>query len=611
MSIHQTNKDKPRALKCRHFCFSFDLHNYCPTCREADQGDDPCVTFETPCDICASFTDDQMKKIQHRKRYLKKQKADTNTKDDELDLLGEGDGDSFTGSNADLESAADNLFTSAPCPQPLPFSSLSLKTPAKSVPPTPGTALQHKIETNLEKSLGNSLNIHLQQQMGSFQASMLEAFQSLREVDQTSFPASKPDTSSTAVNLDLPPPRPRTNIQTEDMDVDYGPAIPPRLVLDQHGTSDQYIATSELPLKKVSDKPKKHSHSRSRHEIESRSASDQSNEESDEPRIPSTKPKKHSDKSKHKSRSRYVSSSSGEDQSPVARHRSSKPSGAVSDQDLPQHDPDPSYYREVALSFRRILSLPDPRESMPRSSTSVMGLDDEKGCQELRPRGPSSILPLSSVIKDAFDKFQYVFNAANLPEGKYVKPPPSTSKWYRVGQPCYQDKYQELNTDFAKICITPKPSGAPMDKVPLSILKELEHQARQNISTLNFTAAFAKTSSSCNASLEKCQHSIKSTVKKIKSQIQKGASPEKAAKRGYEEVCWYMDFWNKTVFIQHRALTCLSKSLAHILQRELCPPHWGVDILFSLFPASHLVSRHFRQQFLSYLYQIWHAGLLG
>ena len=151
-----------------------------------------------------------------------------------------------------------------------------------------------------------------------------------------------------------------------------------------------------------------------------RSASDQSNEESDEPRIPSTKPKKHSDKSKNKSRSRYVSSSSEEDQSSVARHRSSKPSGAqpsgaASDQDLPQHDPDPPYYREVALSdipsqyaeevdtFRRILSLPDPRESMPRSSTSVMGLDDEKGRQELRPRGPSSILPLSSVIKDAFD----------------------------------------------------------------------------------------------------------------------------------------------------------------------------------------------------------------
>ena len=84
--------------------------------------------------------------------------------------------DSFTGSHADLESAADNLFTSPPRPQPLPFSSLSIKTPAKTVPPTPGTALRQNIESNLEKSLGNTLSIHLQQQMGSFQVSMLEAF---------------------------------------------------------------------------------------------------------------------------------------------------------------------------------------------------------------------------------------------------------------------------------------------------------------------------------------------------------------------------------------------------------------------------------------------------
>ena len=179
----------------------------------------------------------------------------------------------------------------------------------------------------------------------------------------------------------------------------------------------------------------------------------------------------------------------------------------------------PSQYAEEVDTFRRILSLPDPRESMPRSSTSVMGLDDEKGHQELRPRGPSSILPLSSVIKDAFDKFEDDFQAANLPEGKYIKPPPPTAKWYKVGQPCYEDRIQELNTDFAKICITPKPSGAPMGKVPLPILKELEHQARQNISTLNFTAAFAKTSSTCNATLEKCQYSLKSTFKKVKSQI--------------------------------------------------------------------------------------------
>ena len=72
------------------------------------------VTFETPCHICTSFTDEQLKKIQNRKRYLKKQKAEASCKDNELDLLGEGD--SFTGSNADLESAADNLFTSPPPP---------------------------------------------------------------------------------------------------------------------------------------------------------------------------------------------------------------------------------------------------------------------------------------------------------------------------------------------------------------------------------------------------------------------------------------------------------------------------------------------------------------
>ena len=113
MSLHQANKDKPRAQKCRHFCFSFDTHNYCPTCREAGKGDDPCVTFEAPYHICTSLSDEQLQKIQNRKRYLKKQKAETSSKD-ELDLLGEGDGDSFTGSNADLESAADKLFTSPP-----------------------------------------------------------------------------------------------------------------------------------------------------------------------------------------------------------------------------------------------------------------------------------------------------------------------------------------------------------------------------------------------------------------------------------------------------------------------------------------------------------------
>ena len=125
------------------------------------------------------------------------------------------------------------------------------------------------------------------------------------------------------------------------------------------------------------------------------------------------------------------------------------------------------------------------------------------------------MLPLSSIIKDAFDKFDHDFQAANLPEGKYIKAPPSTAKWFKVGQPCCEDKIHKLNTDFAKICISPKPSGAPMGKVPLPILKELEHQARQNISTLNFATTFAKTSSSCNATHEKCQYSLKSSFVKV------------------------------------------------------------------------------------------------
>ena len=72
-----------------------------------------------------------------------------------------------------------------------------------------------------------------------------------------------------------------------------------------------------------------------------------------------------------------------------------------------------------------------------------------------------------------------------------------------------------------------------MGKVPLPVLKGLEHQARQNLSTINFMAAFAKTSS-CNSTLEKCQHSLKSSFKRVKSQIQKGANPEKTARHGYE-----------------------------------------------------------------------------
>ena len=127
-----------------------------------------------------------------------------------------------------------------------------------------------------------------------------------------------------------------------------------------------------------------------------------------------------------------------------------------------------SQYPEEVETFRCILDLPDPRETMPRSFTSVLGLDNKKGQQKLRPRGPSSMLPLSSHINDAFDKFEQHFQAANIPEGKYIKPPPSTVKWYKVGQPCFADKIQELNADFLKIYI---PLGPLWARLPYQFLR--------------------------------------------------------------------------------------------------------------------------------------------
>ena len=253
-------------------------------------------------------------------------------------------------------------------------------------------ALQLKVQSNLKKSLGSHFDIQIDQKMGAFQASMLEAFNILRE-----------------------------------------------------------------DFEKSLQKSKQSSHASRHYDVDLSFASDHYSNYLNDPKQAPSRPKKHSDKSKHKSRARFLPSSSGEDQSPEGRHKSPKLARkSYPDQDHPQHDPYPPYYREVALSdipsqyaeevdtFRRILKLPDPRESLPRSSTAVMGLDDEKGKQEFRPRGPSSMLPLNSIIKDAFDKFDQDFQAANLPEGKYIKALPSTAKWYKVGQPCYEDKIRFL-----------------------------------------------------------------------------------------------------------------------------------------------------------------------
>ena len=148
--------------------------------------------------------------------------------------------------------------------------------------------------------------------------------------------------------------------------------------------------------------------------------------------------------------------------------KSSKLKGASTEQDKQKSDPDPVLYWQVDVSdlhsqhtedietFRQILNLPDLRDSMPRSSTTVWALNNVAGHQELRSRGSSAMLPLSPQLKAAFDKFEEDFQASNLPEGKCIKPPASTSKWYKLGQPCFEEKLEELNIDFAKICIFPQ-----------------------------------------------------------------------------------------------------------------------------------------------------------
>ena len=193
----------------------------------------------SPCEICASFTEEQQTTITHTKRYIKKGDKKSDKSDDiDAELLGDNSIESFGDSHAELEVAAEHLFTSPSPPrtQPLSFKALSLRTPARTVPPTPGTVLQLKVQSNLEKSLGSRFDIQIDQKMGAFQASMLEAFNSLREdfqkslqnskqveVDQTSSSASKPNPSHSK-NLD-----PSKSSAVESMDVDYGPELTPRL----------------------------------------------------------------------------------------------------------------------------------------------------------------------------------------------------------------------------------------------------------------------------------------------------------------------------------------------------------------------------------------------
>ena len=151
------------------------------------------------------------------------------------ELLGDNSIESFGGSQAELEVAADRLFTSPPRPQPLSFEALSIRTPAHSVPPTPGTALQLKVQANLEKSLSSRFDIQMDQKLGAFQASMLEAFNNLCEDFQKSLQKQRevdPTSSSFAAKTNVPSKdldKPsKASSAIESMEVEYGPDLPPR-----------------------------------------------------------------------------------------------------------------------------------------------------------------------------------------------------------------------------------------------------------------------------------------------------------------------------------------------------------------------------------------------
>ena len=146
--------------------------------------------------------------------------------------------------------------------------------------------------------------------------------------------------------------------------------------------------------------------------------------ESEQPKRVCSKAKRHSDKRKHKVRAKFYSqlSSSEEDESSAPTKKSTKPHQKAPSEPEHHDSKDPVFYREVDMSdlpsqyaeevetFKQILDLPDPRETLPRSSTTVLGLlqphlgDSRR--QELRnsPFWPTPLFK-SQLVKDGEDFF--------------------------------------------------------------------------------------------------------------------------------------------------------------------------------------------------------------
>ena len=86
-----------------------------------------------------------------------------------------------------------------------------------------------------------------------------------------------------------------------------------------------------------------------------------------------------------------------------------------------------------------------------------MGLNEEQEKQEARPKGPSTFLPANPALKEELTKWEQDFQTLNLTEGKFPKAPQATGKYYKMVDPCFEERMQELNRKFGNICISPRP----------------------------------------------------------------------------------------------------------------------------------------------------------
>ena len=95
-------------------------------------------------------------------------------------------------------------------------------------------------------------------------------------------------------------------------------------------------------------------------------------------------------------------------------------------------------------------------------------------------------LQLSPHLKDTFEKFEQYFQAANLPQGKYIKTPASTSKWYKLGQPSFEDKLQELKQILQKSVSPLNPLGRLWVRSPYKSSKILSIRQGKTSASLIF-----------------------------------------------------------------------------------------------------------------------------